>query len=332
MPGISTRVMRLTVLMAFVTASLVIPATQAQATYHLMKIRQIHPSAGVLGGEWVELQMYADGQNQVTGKLIRTFGTGGEPMTNYTIPSNAGSGQNQRTILISSLFTPAGVNADFVAPVAQLQMTGQDGAVCFTENDPPTYTPIDCVSYGNFTGTLPAGTPAVATPFESTLERKITPNCPTSLENADDTNNSATDFALSSRPPRNNATAPTEKLCDAGAPPPGSNFRCRGKRATLIGTSANNDIKGTNQRDVIVAFGGKDKVNGRGGNDFICGLGGKDTLKGAAGKDVLVGGAGGDKLIGGAGKDTLIGQKGNDVCSGGAKADEAKTCETTRTI
>jgi hypothetical protein len=291
-----------------------------------MKIRQIHPSLGMFGGEWVELQMYAEGQNQVAGKVIRTFQPGGQENSLYPIPGNAPNGQNQRTILISSLFTPAGVNADFVAPVADLQMTGQDGAVCFTENDPPTYTPMDCVSYGNFTGTLPAGTPAVATPFESTLERKITPNCPTALDGADDTDNSATDFALSSRPPRNNATAPTEKLCDAVAPPPGSNFRCRGKRATLIGTSAKNNIKGTNKRDVIVAFGGKDRVNGRRGKDVICGNAGKDVLIGGKGKDLLVGGTGADKLLGGPGRDTLVGHKGSDVCSGGAGTDVIKAC------
>ena len=101
--------------------------------------------------------MYADGENQVVGKLIRAFGPSGELFSQYVITPrgdtpNAPNGQNQRTILISSLFTPANVTADYVAPVADLQLTGQDGAVCYTENDPPTYTPIDCVAYGNFTG------------------------------------------------------------------------------------------------------------------------------------------------------------------------------------
>ena len=306
-------------------------AAPAQATYHLNKIRQIHPSLGMFGGEWVELQMYAEGENQVAGKVIRTFDPSGFQNSLYTIPGNAPSGQNQRTILISSLVTPAGVAADFVAPVDQLQMTGQDGAVCFTENNPPTYTPIDCVAYGNFTGTLPVGAPAVATPFESTLERKITPNCATLLEGADDTNSSATDFALTTAPPRNNATTPTEKACAGGGsggvkPPPGSNFKCKGKPATLIGSSGKDDIKGTKKRDVIVAFGGNDKVKGRGGNDVLCGSGGRDLLNGGKGKDTLAGGPGADNLIGGAGLDTLSGQKGNDTCNGGPGADVEKSC------
>jgi hypothetical protein len=195
-------------------------AAAAQASHHLTQIRQVHPSTGLLGGEWVELQLPAAGENLVAGSVIRTFDPGGTQNSLYVIGAGPGphpgapNGQNQRTILISSLFTPAGVAADFVAPVDDLEMTGMDGAVCYTENNPPTYTPIDCVSYGNFTGTIPsAGTPAVATPFESTLERSITRGCATALDSADDTNNSSADFAVSTNPPRNNAAAPTETLC-----------------------------------------------------------------------------------------------------------------------
>ena len=113
-----------------------------------------------------------------------------------------------------------GVSSDFVPMPSELDMTGMDGAVCLSQNNSPTYTPVDCVSYGNFTGSIPsAGTPAVQTPFGSTLERKITPGCATALDAADDTNNSSADFALSTNPPRNNATTPTEVPCVA---PPGA--------------------------------------------------------------------------------------------------------------
>ena len=201
----------------------------APAAHHLTKIRQIHPSTGLLGGEWVELQMPATGENLVAGTTtIRTFQENGSPMSQYVIGNGAGphpgapNGQNQRTILVSSSFIPVtGVDADFIAPVDDLQMFSV-GAVCYTENDFPTYTPIDCVSYGDFTGTLPsAGTPAVGTPFEQTLERSITSGCATALDTADDTNNSSADFALSTRAPRNNTMAPTETLCPTqGAPTP----------------------------------------------------------------------------------------------------------------
>lgn len=208
-------------------------AVPAQGAHHLTKIRQIHPdNTSVNGGDWVELQLPAAGENLVAGTTtIRTFFGDGSPMSQYVIGNGVGphpgapNGQNQRTILVSSLFEPfSGVDADFIAPPANLEIVGQDGAVCYTENNSPTFTPIDCVAYGAFTGTalIPsAGAAAVATPFESTLERDITRGCATALDAADDTDNSSADFALSTRAPRNNTMAPTETLCPTqGAPTP----------------------------------------------------------------------------------------------------------------
>jgi hypothetical protein len=313
-------------------ATIAVFALSATASaYQQNFIRQIHPSLGMFGGEWVELQMYADGQNQVAGKVIRTFDPSGFPFSLYVIGSGPGphpgapNGQNQRTILISSLFTPAtGVDADFVAPPNDLQMTGEDGAVCYTENDPPAYTPIDCVAYGNFTGSIPtAGTPAVRTPFESTLERSITRGCPTALDPLDDSNDSSADFALSTRPPRNNSTPPTETLCPPGSPgstsstpiPPGGVTLCAGKPITLSGTNGADKLAGTPGADVIA---------GQLGNDVIKGLAGSDVICGGLGKDNLVGGKGKDKLLGEGGKDTLKGGPGKDKLKGGPAADTLK--------
>ncbi len=105
---------------------------------------------------------------------------------------------------------------------------------------PPTYTPIDCVAYGAFMATamIPsAGPPAVATPFESTLERSIAKGCATALDAADDTNNSSADFALSTRPPRSNATAPTETLCPTpgGTTKPARSARRRRRKRARAG-------------------------------------------------------------------------------------------------
>ena len=307
------RLSRIVVSAALAVTGTLAFSSSAAANYHLNFIRQIHPSLGILGGEWVELQMYADGENQVAGKVIRTFDPSGNLFSQYVIAPrmdtpNAPNGQNQRTILISSLFTPAGVTADYVAPVADLQMTGEDGAVCYTNNDPPTYTPIDCVSYGNFTGNLPAGTPAVRTPFESTLERGITRGCPTALDPADDTNNSSADFALSTKPPRNNATAPTETPCPAGA-----TTVCAGKAITMTGSNGSDKLVGTPAADVIAGQGGNDVIKGLAGNDVLCGGAGKDRLLGGKGKDKLLGQAGKDTLKGGPGKDRLKGGPGKDT-------------------
>ena len=208
-------------------------AAPAPAAHHLTKIRQIHPDDGVLGGDWVELQMPAAGENLVSGTTtIRTFNSTAAPAVAVRDrrrprpPSRCPERAEPAHDPDQQPVHPSGVDADFVAPVDDLQMTGQDGAVCYTENNPPTYTPIDCVAYGAFTATgmIPsAGTPAVATPFESTLERSIAKGCATALDAADDTNNSSADFALSTRPPRNNTMAPTETLC----PSPGGAARRR---------------------------------------------------------------------------------------------------------
>jgi len=328
---------RLGLIASLATVAVLVLSSTASASYHLNFIRQIHPSLGVNGGEWVELQMYADGENQVAGKVIRTFFPDGSLGSQYLITPrpdtpNAPNGQNQRTILISSLFMPMNVTADYVAPVADLQMTGEDGAVCYTENDPPAYTPIDCVSYGNFTGNIPtAGTPAVRTPFESTLERSITRGCPTALDPLDDSNDSAADFALSTNPPRNNARPPTETVCPPGSPgssstpiPPGGATLCAGKPITMSGTNGADKVSGTPGADVIAGQLGNDVIKGLAGNDVICGGAGRDKLVGGKGNDKLLGEGGKDTLEGGPGKDKLKGGPGGDILKGGPGKDKLK--------
>lgn len=89
--------------------------------------------------------------------------------------------------------------------------------------------------------------------------------------------------------------------------------RCKGKRATIVGTRGPDRIRGTGGGDVIVARGGNDHVSGRGGNDLICGGRGSDYLEGNRGRDRLVGGLGQDDLNGGVGPDRLQGNRGHDL-------------------
>jgi Ca2+-binding RTX toxin-like protein len=116
---------------------------------------------------------------------------------------------------------------------------------------------------------------------------------------------------------------------------PGDNPRprCLGKRATIVGTSKRNRLRGTRRADVIVALGGNDIVDGRGGNDRICAGSGNDRVKGGdgndrvdggSGNDLLDGGAGKDRLAGGIGKDRLFGRAGRDRLSGGPGRDRQK--------
>jgi hypothetical protein len=322
---------RLGLIAALATVAALALSATASASYHQNLIRQIHPSNEPFGGDWVELQMYADGENLISGKLIRTYDSGGNPFTTYTISGNAPNGENQRTILISSAFNPSGVPADFVALGGTLEIPGTNGAVCYLDNDPAN-TPIDCVAYGNFTGSLPVGSPAVDTPFGSTLERGIARGCPTALDPLDDSNDSAADFALSTRPPRNNATAPTETLCPPGSPgstisnpiPPGGAAVCAGKPITMSGTNGADKLSGTPGADVIAGQRGNDLIKGLAGNDIVCGGAGKDRLLGGKGKDKLLGQGGKDTLKGGPGKDKLKGGPGADLLVGGPGKDKLK--------
>jgi len=52
------------------------------------------------------------------------------------------------------------------------------------------------------------------------------------------------------------AAAALPAVADAGTP------RCRGKKATIVGTNHDDRIRGTNKKDVIVALGGDDRVDG----------------------------------------------------------------------
>lgn len=92
--------------------------------------------------------------------------------------------------------------------------------------------------------------------------------------------------------------------------------RCRGERATIVGTDRPDRLVGTGGRDVIVALRGPDVVLARGGDDLVCGGRGEDALEGGPGDDDLHGGPDGqtqvdqycllgDHLDGGSGADWL---------------------------
>jgi hypothetical protein len=186
-------------------------APSASASFHLMSIREVALNLGN-NNAFIELQMYSPGQNFVAGHAVTFYtATGSVLSTSGPLPGNAPNGGNQRTILIGDTGTP-GVDFTYDQLWDAAQTYGPGGAACWDT--------IDCVSWGNFTGnaTLPssAGTPAAAIPPGQSLERTIGFDCSSLLEASDDNNDSATDFALATPSPRNNATAPTETECTGG--------------------------------------------------------------------------------------------------------------------
>jgi hypothetical protein len=180
----------------------------APATFHEMSIREVY--AGSPESQYVELQMWAAGQNLVGGHVLKTYNAGGGVTSTSTFASDVPNGANQSTILLATPGAEAefGVTADTALAAASLDPTG--GAVCW-EN-------LDCVSWGSFSGFAgvgpsPTGTPAAAILPGMALRRTITPGCATLLEPTDDHDNSAADFAAVFPAPRPNSVAPSERRC-----------------------------------------------------------------------------------------------------------------------
>jgi hypothetical protein len=183
-------------------------APSAQANFHLIKIREVRAAAA--GTPFVELQMFAPGQTQLSGHTVTTYDAAGTLID--TVPmSNVSLGDNQRTILVAP-GPVEGVTPDVTHP---LGFSTPGGAVCFDA------IPADCVAYGSFTGPGAiigaVGTPVPGYPAApNSITRSIAVGCSTLLESTDDTDVSSADFAITPATPRNNATTPTETECGGG--------------------------------------------------------------------------------------------------------------------
>ena len=180
----------------------------ASATFHEMSIREVYPgSLAQPESEYVELQMWAPGQNLVGGHVLKTYNASGAVTSTNTFAGDVSGSANQSTILLatSGAETEFGVSADTALSAGKLDPAG--GAVCW-EN-------LDCVSWGSFSGALPspAGTPAAVISDGMALRRTIAPGCATLLEPTDDHDNSAADFSPVFPAPRPNSVAPSERRC-----------------------------------------------------------------------------------------------------------------------
>jgi hypothetical protein len=196
-------------------------APAAQATFHLIKVREVYP--GTQSDSYVELQMFAAGQTFLMGRSMTVYSAGGALVHTSTFSSGVAGGDNQRALLIGAAGVEAkfGVKPDLVDSGLAIPAAG--GAACWNALG----IPADCVAWGNFSGAAAlqsatgtsAGSPVSPGGITAgkAIRRTIAPGCPTLLEESDDTNSSAADFTELAPAPRNNASAPTEATC-AGAP------------------------------------------------------------------------------------------------------------------
>ena len=204
-----TRWGRTLALLLIAVLALVLGEGSAGASSDLVKIRSIFRGPNDPSGAFVELQMYADGQNQLAGHNLNlwTFDMSGG--VGITLQTDPGNGQNQRTALIRD--AGSALPADYkVNNLGSFLTTNAAGGLACWET-------VDCVAWGNFSGSSPpspVGTPIVGGLLWNMVSvRDIGRGCPTALDEADDTNDSNADFAFGVHPPRTNSDAPTETLC-----------------------------------------------------------------------------------------------------------------------
>jgi hypothetical protein len=193
----------------------------AQATFHLIKVREVHP--GQSDDSYVELQMFAAGQSLLSGHSLTLYGSTGNLIHTSTFSSSIAHSANQQTVLIgdTAVQSTFGVAPDLLD--AGLSIPAAGGAVCWNAGG----IPADCVAWGNFSGQAALQTAtgtSVGSPASpggiaagKAIRRKISPGCATLLEEADDTNDSAGDFEEVTPSPRNDSSPITESVC-AGAP------------------------------------------------------------------------------------------------------------------
>jgi hypothetical protein len=218
-PGARRRARLTLPLLAGLTALLM--AAPAQATFHLISIREVYPgSIAQPQSSYVELQMYEAGQNLVAGHGVTLYDSSDSLIGTFTFGSNLpGSSVSQQTILIgdSGVGAALGVTPDLADSAFNVPASG--GAACWAGS-------IDCVSWGNFSGSTasPAGTPVdqgSGIPDGMAIRRSIAKGtCTNLLDGADDTNDSATDFSNATPAPQSYSTVPSAMSCTPASPPP----------------------------------------------------------------------------------------------------------------
>ncbi len=100
--------------------------------------------------------------------------------------------------------------------------------------------------------------------------------------------------------------------------------------STIMGTSGNDKLNGTNKKDLIIGLEGNDTIDGGNNDDCIVGGMGNNKLDGGNGKDVITAESGNDTIDGGNeddnisagdGNNNIIGGNGNDLIVSGSGVD-----------
>ncbi len=193
----------------------VVISTSSFASFHLIKVVEIFPgSVAHPNAQYVQLQMFSGGQNQVAGHEVTLYDSTGTLTQTFSFSSGVAFGANQTKILIATAaaVTLFGLSSD-LSMTATIPLSG--GKACFDA------IPIDCVAWGSFNGPSNETVGLVNPPVNSPVTPLIAPGglilgkalkrrldiagLNTVLDGSDDTNSSANDFVFGLPAPRNNA-------------------------------------------------------------------------------------------------------------------------------
>jgi len=139
------------------------------------------------------LQMYAAGQTQVSGHTVTVYNAAGGVSATFSFTGNLTNGNSQDTVLLATTEADAffGLTAD-LSLGAGPAFSAAGGKICFED--------IDCVSWGNFSGSpnspSPSGSP-FGYPDGLIVGHAIvrdTSHGNAALQDGDDTNDSSADF------------------------------------------------------------------------------------------------------------------------------------------
>lgn len=183
--------------------ALVAIALPAQAAFHLMKVVEVFAGAPASpSAQYVVIQMYSANQANLLGHKVIVYDATGAFVDDFTFgatPANPKPTQTRIFIATTQAQALFNLTPDLVMD-ADLLAAG--GKVCFEA--------IDCVAWGNYSGSATDVGPAFGAPNPFPSARAIKRRLDISgdantLDVGDDTNNSASDFVLAMPAPRNSA-------------------------------------------------------------------------------------------------------------------------------
>ncbi|MDQ3953563.1 MAG: hypothetical protein M3279_11485 [Actinomycetota bacterium] len=181
-------------------------SSPALASFHLVKITEVFAGAADdPDSQYVELQTYASGQTDLADRRIVVYDASGLEVGSFAFHRALSNGRSGAYALVATPEAQArfGIEADLIMdPV----IAASGGKVCFSDGT----APIDCVSWGDYAGDAtgtgaPFGAPEALQPDRS-MERAVERGHPTRLDEADDTDDTATDFRVASPSPTSSSS------------------------------------------------------------------------------------------------------------------------------